>query len=651
MLPNATDLQDTIVALATPPGTGAIGVIRLSGPRAIELCADAFRGKDLTQQASHTAHFGSIRDERGQLIDEVLATVFVAPRSYTGENTVEISCHGSPYIIQELIQLFLRRGARLARPGEYSMRAFLNGKMDLSQAEAVADLIAADSAAAHDLALRQMRGGVSDEIQVLRQQLLDFASLIELELDFGEEDVEFADRTELKNLVAQIQARISELLQSFALGNAIKTGITTVIAGRPNAGKSTLLNALLQEERAIVSEIAGTTRDTIEEVLNIQGVPFRLVDTAGIRDAQDTIEAIGVQKTLDKVAQGKILLYVFDVIESGPDEVRADLARLQRPGLEVLVVANKMDLNPYTRYEQFFDPPQPLPDREGHMDPPPTPPSREGLTQVGEAEKEVNKWMTADARTYGRLKAFAREMRKNQTPAEEVLWKYLRNRQVAGCKFLRQHIIGHFIADFYCAEHKLIIEVDGGYHQLPEVELRDEERNRILENAGYQVLRFANEEALNDSQHVVKNIKSKIESPTAVNPMDAPLPEGLEQEALEKPLPDREGLGWVEKPNWIPIIAASSANLQLLRDRLYETALGDAADGGGTVVSNARHYEALLQARNALEDVTTALESGISSDLVALDIRRALHHLGEITGEISTDDLLGNIFGRFCIGK
>jgi tRNA modification GTPase len=293
-------LADTIVALATPAGVGAIGVIRLSGPEAISIANAVFYGKKLSEQKSHTLHFGTIRDEENVILDEVVIGLFVGPKSYTGEDVVEISCHGSNYILQQVIQLLVRKGARLAQPGEYTMRAFLNGRMDLSQAEAVADLIASDSESAHQIAMQQMRGGFSQEIAELRQQLIDFASLMELELDFSEEDVEFADRTKLKELVLKIQRLLEDLIDSFQLGNVIKNGVNTVIAGRPNAGKSTLLNALLNEERAIVSDIAGTTRDTIEEVLNIQGIPFRLIDTAGIRDAQDTIEAVGVQKTLEK---------------------------------------------------------------------------------------------------------------------------------------------------------------------------------------------------------------------------------------------------------------------------------------------------------------------------------------------------------------
>src|ERR1700743_2658503 len=282
--------EDTIVALATPNGVGAIAVIRLSGPDAITIANSVFRGKDLTKQASHTIHFGSVMDG-DVVLDEVLASVFVAPRSYTRENVVEISCHASSYIIESIIRLYIKQDARAAKPGEFTLRAFVNGQLDLSQAEAVADLIASNSKASQQVALQQLRGVFSNQLQQLREQLVNFASLIELELDFAEEDVEFANRDQLKKLIHEITRIITSLIQSFELGNAIKTGVNTVIAGRPNAGKSTLLNALLNEERAIVSHIAGTTRDTIEEVLNINGINFRLIDTAGLREATDAIEA------------------------------------------------------------------------------------------------------------------------------------------------------------------------------------------------------------------------------------------------------------------------------------------------------------------------------------------------------------------------
>ena len=351
------DISDTIVALATPPGIGAIGIIRLSGPEAIPLADRIFKGKVLAEQPTHTAHFGRIEAADGRALDEVLATVFHDRRSYTGQPTVEFGCHGSPYIQQEIIQLCLHEGARMAEPGEFTLRAFLNGRMDLSQAEAVADLIASQSEAGHTVALRQLRGGFRSEIQQLRSELIDFASLVELELDFGEEDVEFADRDDLKKLVQKIRAHLRPLIQSFALGNAIKIGVNTVIAGRPNAGKSTLLNALLNEERAIVSDIPGTTRDTIEEVLNIKGVQFRLIDTAGIREAQDAIEAIGVAKTMEKIEQAAILVYVWDVAGGMTlAEVRADLQQLAPTGDHLLVVCNKMDRNPLFQTDWLVDP-------------------------------------------------------------------------------------------------------------------------------------------------------------------------------------------------------------------------------------------------------------------------------------------------------
>lgn len=463
--------EDIIVAPATAPGLGAIGVVRLSGSGAIALADRFFPAKVLLAASARKAYFGGLFAEDERLLDEVLLTFFRAPHSFTGEDTVEISCHGSPYIVQEIVQLFIRQGARLAQPGEFSMRAFLHAKLDLSQAEAVGDLIAAQSAAAHKLALHQLKGGVSKEINQLRQQLIDFASLIELELDFGEEDVEFADRSQLRQLVEGIRQRIATLADSFALGNAIKNGISTVIAGRPNAGKSTLLNALLEEERAIVSNIPGTTRDTIEESLHIQGVHFRLIDTAGIREAADEIEAIGVARTLEKVKSSRLLVYVFDVIETSPEMLYEDINRLYQADAQLLLVANKMDLNPYTTFRQYFP------------------------------------------------------------------------------------------ADSYSGPWQI----------------------------------------------------------------------GSEQ--------------------FVPVIASAASNMGLLRDRLYELGMASAPGGSDVVLSNARHYEALLRADQDLGRVLEGLQNGIPSDFVAMDIRQSLHHLGEITGQITTEDLLGNIFSRFCIGK
>jgi len=337
-----TGWEDTIVAIATAPGIGAIGVIRVSGKDAIAIINELFPSKNLLQQGSHTIHVGLLK-ENGVLIDEVVVSLFKNPKSYTGEDVVEIGCHGSPYVQQQVLQACIHKGARLARAGEFTQRAFLNGKLDLAQAEAVADLIASETEAVHQTALQQMKGGFSNDIKQLREQLIHFAALIELELDFGEEDVEFADRKKLEDLVAEILQSIKKLVRSFKLGNIIKNGVTTVIAGRPNAGKSTLLNAMLNEERAIVTAIAGTTRDTIEEKLVINGIAFRLIDTAGIREATDVIEKIGIEKSLEKINSAGILIYVFDVNTNSELEVLEDLQKLKQPDQQVLIVANKID--------------------------------------------------------------------------------------------------------------------------------------------------------------------------------------------------------------------------------------------------------------------------------------------------------------------
>jgi tRNA modification GTPase len=479
-------LSDTIVALATPPGVGAIGVIRLSGVDAIKIADSVFHGKKLEKQATHTIHFGTIRDADDRILDEVLASIFVAPKSYTRENVVEISTHGSPYIQQQIIQLLLSHGARMAQPGEFTLRAFLNGQLDLSQAEAVADLIASSSESSHAMAMQQMRGGFSEQIKILRGQLVNFASLIELELDFAEEDVEFANRDSLKALIVDIQSLIKKLLDSFALGNVLKNGVMTVIAGRPNAGKSTLLNALLNEDRAIVSDIAGTTRDTIEEILNIKGVEFRLIDTAGIREATDQIEALGVQKTMEKVSQSAILVYVFDVVETKLDEVISDLQQLVRDDMKTLVICNKMDKNPYFRPQW--------------------------LTNLGDET----------------------------------------------------------IPDFYFS--------------IP-------------------------------------------------NPQSSILISPISEEQI------------------ITLSAKEGMNIPYLKDALLNLVTEGKVNQESTIVSNARHYEALQKSYQSLDDVLKGMASSVTSDFIAMDIRQALHYLGEIVGEVSTDDLLENIFSKFCIGK
>jgi tRNA modification GTPase len=335
--------DDTIVALSTPAGVGAIAVIRVSGKNALALVNQVFRGKDLTKQAGHTLHFGTIRNAQHEIIDEVVVGLFRAPHSFTKEDVVEISCHGSGYIIQKIIELLIAQGARLALAGEFTQRAYLNGQMDLAQAEAIADLIASDSQASHQLAMQQMRGGFSLKIKDLRENFIRLAALLELELDFAEEDVEFADRTELKNQVFGLKKALIEMADSFSLGNAIKNGVPVVIIGKPNAGKSTLLNALLNEEKAIVSEIAGTTRDAIEDEKIIQGIRFRFVDTAGLRETEDVIEKIGVARTRAKMQTARILIYLFDALTETDYLAQAQTLKTEFPEAKLLVVANKVD--------------------------------------------------------------------------------------------------------------------------------------------------------------------------------------------------------------------------------------------------------------------------------------------------------------------
>ncbi|WP_116790801.1 tRNA uridine-5-carboxymethylaminomethyl(34) synthesis GTPase MnmE [Flavobacterium psychrotrophum] len=462
--------QDTIVALATAPGSGAIAVIRLSGANALSLAANVFRsasGKDITKQKSHTLHLGYVEDE-GKVYDQVLLSIFKGPNSYTGENVVEISCHGSAYIQQQIIQLLLRKGAKMAQAGEFTLRAFINGKLDLSQAEAVADLIASDNEASHQVAMQQMRGGFSNEIARLREELLNFASLIELELDFAEEDVEFADRTQFFELLNRIEFVLKRLIDSFAVGNVIKNGIPVAIVGEPNVGKSTLLNALLNEERAIVSDIAGTTRDTIEDELVISGIGFRFIDTAGIRETEDVVESIGIKKTFEKINQAQVVVYLVDSYQLSATD--GEIARLKN--------------------------------------------------EIGKI--------------------------KNQFPLKPLI---------------------------------------------------------IIANKADKLTAEQSENILTDIEDVML------------------------------------------------ISAKENAGVERLKDKLLSFVNTGALHNNETIVTNSRHYDALIKALEEIQKVTFGLTSGVPADLIAIDIRQALYYFGEITGQVTNDELLGNIFANFCIGK
>lgn len=448
--------SDIICATATPNGLGAIGIIRVSGNGSTALVSKIF-SKDLSSKSSHTLHFGTIQDEEESIIDEVLVSMFHAGKSFTGEESIEISCHGSSYILQKIIDILLLKGCRLANPGEFTMRAFMNGKMDLSQAEAVADLIASQSKQAHDIAIKQLRGRFSNELKELREELIHFASLVELELDFAEEDVEFADRTELLSLIINVLAVVTKLEASFDLGNAIKNGVPVAIVGAPNTGKSTLLNQLLQDDRAIVSDIAGTTRDVIEETLNIDGILFRLIDTAGIRDNAETIEALGIERSKQKIEQAKIVLCMADAsINNSVQEVRSWKNELvqQYPSKKIMVLINKSDIN--------------------------------------------------------------------------------------------------------------------------DIDLEADE---------------------------------------------------------------------------IKISAKKGENIQSLTSWMVKQIVGNIDLQNETIINNVRHRDALTRTREALEQAKHGLESNITGDFVAMDIRQAMYHLGTITAQISEDDLLANIFSKFCIGK
>jgi tRNA modification GTPase len=518
MLGKLTGWADTIVALATPPGIGAIGVIRVSGPDAFAIVGRLFAGgKDLTAQSSHTLHLGLLVDG-GEQLDEVVVSLFRHPRSYTGEDVIEISCHGSPVVLERVIGAVVRGGARLARPGEFTQRAFLNGKLDLAQAEAVADLIASQSTAAASAALNTVRGGFSRALRELRERLISFSALIELELDFSQEDVEFADRTQLYHLVAEAAVMTVELLQSFRLGNVIRNGVTVAIVGKPNAGKSTLLNTLLNEERAIVSEVAGTTRDTIEEILNIGGICFRLIDTAGIRDhISDNIEQIGVGRSLEKMAAADIVVYVFDAGGAAP-------------------------------------------------------------VGAGGAVRE--------AAPVGALEG---------APGLAVEAGLARAQLAVG---LASGVAAGSVAGVA------------------------EGRDRVAARDEVAAMR----EELSGRGKVFLRVGNKID---------------LVGGSVETRYPEE-----------VLISARDGRGVDLMKQRLVDLVLqGEAVIGEGALVTNARHYQALVKVSEALMSIKKGLDELLPGDLLALDIRVALHYLGEITGEITTEDRLDYIFSKFCIGK
>ncbi|HEY4112378.1 tRNA uridine-5-carboxymethylaminomethyl(34) synthesis GTPase MnmE [Puia sp.] len=525
MLGKLAGWEDTIVAVATPPGVGAIGVIRVSGSKAFEIVGKLFPSKDLGVQASHTMHVGLLK-EGEETLDEVVVGLFRVGRSFTGEDVIEISCHGSPYILGRVVQALAKGGARLAKAGEFTQRAFLNGRLDLAQAEAVADVIASNTAASARTALHTMRGGFSRELRELRERLISFSALIELELDFSQEDVEFADRTALYRLIAEAETMTAALLASFRLGNVIRNGVSVAIVGKPNAGKSTLLNALLNENRAIVSEIAGTTRDTIEEMLNIDGVLFRLIDTAGIREhTSDVIEQIGVGRSLEKMEQADIVVYLFDVSTEDAGAVGGMREELVRKGKNFLLVGNKMDAV----------------DAGGHTT------GGQGYSGgQGEGGQSFSEGRDAGGRGSAGDGGGTR---------------------AAGALDAGKDLSGETAA--------------GG------------------------------------------GLRGQVSGVRAV----------------------------VRFPEEVLISAREVRHIDVLKQRLVDLVLRGAAAGEGTIVTNARHYHALQLIASSLGVIRQGLDELLPGDLLALDIRHCLHYLGEITGEITTEDRLDYIFSKFCIGK
>jgi len=555
MLGKLAGWDDTIVALATPPGIGAIGVIRVSGPDCFRIVGRLFHSKDLAIQPSHTLHVGVLK-EGDEVLDEVVISLYRGPRSYTGEDVIEVSCHGSPYVLERVMQAILRQGARLARAGEFTQRAFLKGKLDLTQAEAVADLIASNTAASARTALHTIRGGFSRALSELREQLLQFSALIELELDFAMEDVEFADRGKFYALISSAEHMTGELLRSFRLGNVIRNGVSVAIVGKPNAGKSTLLNTLLNENRAIVSEIAGTTRDTIEETLNIDGILFRLIDTAGIRHhTMDVIESIGVGKSLEKMQQADIVVYLFDVMD-GVEEVmgavstvHGGIGGLGSLGVETAVGGRETS-------------------------------SGGNEAVVGPAASRTGTYESGGETTSGPV-----ETGSNQG-------------------------------------------VNGGSPAVGDARGSEQIRTGRVPNG-------SGESLPDDRRDVPATVKRFL---WVGNKVDA-----MTEDAARRKFP--------LLPDAIFISAKEGRQVDLLKQRLVDQVLQGNTQTEGTIVTNARHYHALQRVSESLQAIRKGLDDGLPGDLLALDIRHCLHYLGEITGEITSEDRLDYIFSKFCIGK
>lgn len=548
-------INKNICALATPQGSGAIGVIRLSGPDVISIVDKIFvpGGKSKASLADTPAYkmrFGSIYDGE-RLLDEVLVSVFHAPHSYTGENSVEISCHGSSYILQQVMLLLLKCGIKMAEPGEFSKRAFLNGKLDLAQAEAVADLIASETAAAHQVAMKQMKGGFSNELRQMRDSLLNLVSMMELELDFSEEDVEFADRSELKNLLDQVTSKVGSLIESFTLGNVIKNGVPVAIIGATNTGKSTLLNTLLGEDKAIVSNIHGTTRDVIEDTINLGGITFRFIDTAGIRETKETIEIIGIERTYQKLKQASIVVMVLDATR--PEYFESSLinlsTRLNKDKQKLVILLNKAEL-------------------AGSLNHSGTEPER---GQIGKDGTE--------------------EINNNLSEGQKICANILSS---------------------------AILNIDSNNESFNS-RVSDLEENSLNNDS-------LESNSVNKLIDHIKNICSNS------------------AENLETPL--------LSPISVLPISAKQKLGITSLKELLISTQKDNSnIDSNATLVTNARHYQALMEAQIALYRVEDGLASATPTDLVAQDIREALYHLGSIVGEINTEEILGNIFSRFCIGK